>query len=127
MWVSLVTAFQSSIYAKLKWLTDDFKMKLTKEDRKIAESNSIPISTVYRRLEKGWDKDRAITEQPNSAKSRAATCLHTGEPGRLADQTFSFRLPPDLNEQFNDRLEKKGQSVQEYLETLVTKHLNRVR
>ena len=40
---------------------------LTDEQKRIAQNNNIPLVTVYKRLKRGWDINKAITKQTRKA------------------------------------------------------------
>jgi len=101
-------------------------MLLSKADRDQCEKLGIPISTAYRRIKKGWDKEKAISTQPNPKKSHDLKRSESGEVlGRgLGKYTFGFRLPVELEQKLLERLEAIGKSPQEYLEELLAEHLS---
>ena len=101
-------------------------MLLSKADREQCEKLGIPISTVYYRLKKGWDKEEAISTPPNPKKSHDLKRSDSGEvlSRGLGKYTFGFRLPVELEQILLERLEATGKSPQEYLEQLLTEHLS---
>jgi hypothetical protein len=100
-------------------------MKITKEQRQISEANGIPRSTLYRRLQKGWDVNEAITTPPDPTKQHLQERSESGQLiGRgLGDRIFCFRLPVKDQEKLETAIETQGVTVQEYLENVLLKHL----
>jgi len=65
------------------------KIYLTDEDYAIAESNGINPSTLRGRIDRGWDKERAITE---STTGKRAKWLRVAKVNGIKEGTFNNRV-----------------------------------
>jgi hypothetical protein len=93
---------------------------LTDEQLAIAETNGIPKVTVYKRLDRGWDVEEAITKptrKPGNVKRKDGLFV---DAGRAKPRYFS--LPVEWDEQLLDAIASSGMSESEWLEqTIINK------
>lgn len=56
-----------------------------------AEENGISYHTLYRRLQRGWDEERAVTE-PSKKKSERQYWLEIAKENGIIEGTFNSRV-----------------------------------
>jgi hypothetical protein len=102
-----------------------YKYHFTEEDKAIAESNGIAISTVYARLRQGWDKGRAISEPPKKLKLSQMSRNEWGEiqSDRRRGKGRTIYLPEDLDEKLDRAIAISGKSQSAYIAELVERCL----
>ncbi len=93
----------------------------------LAESNGIAPNTVYARLQRGWDLERAISEPPK--KLRQLEKLSRNEEGSLVTakpkgRIRSLRLDRDLDEKVDEAIASSGLTMADWFSDFVREHLN---
>lgn len=77
---------------------------LTDEQKAIAENNEIPLVTVYKRLERGWDIEKAITKptrKPGNIKREDGLFVDAGR-GKRRHFSISIKWEDDLEKAIAD-------------------------
>ena len=102
-----------------------YKYNFTEEDKAIAKANGLSISTVYARLRSGWDKQKAITEQP--AKNTFSN-LPRDPNGELFSldpkgKTRSYQLPIRIEPEFESAIASSGISASDWIAQAVSEKL----
>jgi hypothetical protein len=92
-----------------------------------AIANGISIQTVYARLQRGWDLEKAVTEKPGTntyahKAHREDGWITASERPRLK-QCFSTSIYQDLEPTFNKALEESGLSRSEFIANAVEQYL----
>jgi hypothetical protein len=99
-----------------KLLPEEYKQK--------AIENNIPIPTVYGRLERNWDLERAVTELPkNIVKVVREPTGEIKASNRPKGDVFSVTLYKDLEPLFNQALEESGQSRSVFVADAIEQYL----
>jgi hypothetical protein len=102
-----------------KVFPDDYKEK--------AIANNISVNTVYSRLERGWDLDKAVTTPPirktyiHEAKREDGWVVKSDRP-RLK-KSMSVSLYQDLEPLFNEALADSGLSCSEFIANAIEQYL----
>ncbi len=102
-----------------KVFPDDYKEK--------AIANNISVNTVYSRLERGWDLDKAVTTPPirktyiHEAKREDGWVIPSDRP-RLK-KSMSVSLYQDLEPLFNEALADSGLSCSEFIANAIEQYL----
>ena len=106
-----------------------YKYHLTKEDKAIAESNGIALSTVYARLRQGWDKERAISSPPKKLKLSEMKRNEWGEiqSDRKRGKARTIYMPEELDQKLDRVIANSGKSQSAYIAALVEAHLKKIR
>ena len=94
------------------------------EELAIAEKNGIPKVTVYKRLDRGWDVQKAITKSPRKTGNK-----QRDEEGQFTGvgkgQVRSFTLPVEWDEKLTVAIADSGKSQTEWLEETIINKLKR--
>ena len=94
---------------------------LTNEQLALAEKNGIPKVTVYKRLDRGWDVEKAITKPTRKLKNlkrEDGLFVDAGRGGR----TY-FSLPVEWENDFKQAIADSGMSESEWVEQVVIDRL----
>ena len=94
---------------------------LTDEQLAIAEKNEIPKVTVYKRLDRGWDIEKAITKptrKPGNTKREDGLFVDAGRGARRY-----FSLPVEWENDFERAIANSELSESEWIEQLVIDRL----
>ncbi len=93
---------------------------LTDEQLAIAESNGIPKVTVYKRIQSGWEIDKAITQATRKAGNIKRKDGLFVDAGRAKARFFS--LPVEWDEKLTKAIADSQMSDNEWLEqTIINK------
>ena len=90
---------------------------LTDEQLAIAEKNGIPKVTVYKRLERGWDVEKAITKptrKPGNIKRKDGLFVDAGR-----GESRFFSLPVEWDEKLRIAIAEEGVSEKEWIEQTI--------
>jgi hypothetical protein len=90
---------------------------LTDEQLAIAENNGIPKVTVYKRLDRGWDVEEAITKptrKPGNSKRQDGLFV---DAGRAKVRYFS--LPVEWDEKLKQAIELSQINEREWIERVI--------
>lgn len=90
---------------------------LTDEQLAIAEKNEIPKVTVYKRLDRGWDVEKAITQPTRKAGNTKRKDGLFVDAGRGESRFFS--LPVEWDEKLVKAIADSGMSEKEWLEQTI--------
>ena len=94
---------------------------LTDEQLAIADKNGIPKVTVYKRLDRGWDVEKAITKPTRKAGNTKRKDGLFADAGRAKARFFS--LPQEWDDRLNDAIAESGLSENEWLEQTIINRL----
>ena len=90
---------------------------LTDEQLAIAEKNGIPKVTVYKRLDRGWDVEKAITKptrKPGNVKRKDGLFVDAGR-----GESRFFSLPVEWDEKFKQAIADSELSEKEWIEQTI--------
>ncbi|MDY6901034.1 MAG: hypothetical protein SWZ49_23575 [Cyanobacteriota bacterium] len=90
---------------------------LTDEQKAIAEENGIPLVTVYKRLDRDWDVEKAITKptrKPGNVKRKDGLFV---DAGRAKARFFS--LPVEWDEKLTQAIAESELSESEWIEQTI--------
>lgn len=90
---------------------------LTDEQLAIAEQNGIPKVTVYKRIQSGWDIEKAITQATRKAGNVKRKDGLFVDAGRAKARFFS--LPVEWDEKLKSAIADSQMSDNEWLEQVV--------
>jgi hypothetical protein len=90
---------------------------LTDEQLAIAEQNGIPKVTVYKRIQSGWDIEKAITQATRKAGNVKRKDGLFVDAGRAKARFFS--LPVEWDEKLTNAIASSQLSENEWLEQVV--------
>lgn len=86
---------------------------LSAEQKAIALSNNLSLQTVYLRLSRGWDIDRAVSEAPRNKYQ-----VSRGESGEILSEgkgkIRSFRVPAEIDSEVDRLIAESGLSQSEW-------------
>jgi hypothetical protein len=105
--------------------------KLPEEYKVIAQNNGISLQTVYGRLQRGWDLDKAVNKIPSAnyafVKSlpRDEGTIAIGERKKTS-RSYSFNWYEDLEEVLESAVLKSGLTRSDFICTAVEYYLNNV-
>lgn len=94
---------------------------LTDKQLAIADENGIPKVTVYKRLERGWDVEKAITKptrKPKNVKREDGVFVDAGRGERRY-----FSLPVEWEKDFERAIADSEMSEPEWVEQVVIDRL----
>jgi hypothetical protein len=94
---------------------------LTDEQLAIAEQNGIPKVTVYKRIQSGWDIEKAITQATRKAGNVKRKDGLFVDAGRAKARFFS--LPVEWDEKLTKAIADSQMSDNEWLEQIVIEKL----
>jgi hypothetical protein len=101
---------------------------LPDEDKKIAIANGLALQTVYGRIKRGWDIDKAINTPPT--KITHAVTAQRDEEGLLlsnnrpkSKKSMSFTLYEDMEDLFNQAYQQSNLSRSEFIATAMEQYL----
>lgn len=102
------------------------KVKITQEQLAIAHSHGLATNTVYARLSRGWDLEKAITEPPKSSPPP----LERNEEGSLISDApkgkqRSIRLPAEWDEVADKAIAESGLSQSEWVANAIVNYLKK--
>jgi hypothetical protein len=102
-----------------------YKYNFSEDDKAIAKENGLSISTVYARLRSGWDKQRAITEQPAKNSFSKLPRDSNGELFTLdpKGKTRSYQLPIRIEPEFESAIAASGISASDWIAQAVSEKL----
>ena len=98
---------------------------LTDEQLAIAEKNGIPKVTVYKRLDRGWDVEKAITQptrKPKNVKREDGVFVNAGRGERRY-----FSLPVEWEKDFERAIANSEMSESELIEYIVIDYLKKIK
>lgn len=98
---------------------------LTSEQLAIAESNEIPKVTVYKRLDRGWDVEKAITKptrKPKNVKREDGLFVDSGRGKRRY-----FSLPVKWEDDLKKAIADSGLSESEWIEQVIIDRLKKIK
>ena len=98
-----------------------YKYHISEEDKAIAAGNGIALSTVYARLQNGWDKERALSVPPKKLKVSEMKRNACGEiqSDRKRGKARTIYFPEDLDEKLDQAIAISGKSQSSYIADLV--------
>lgn len=94
---------------------------LTDEQLAIADKNGIPKVTVYKRIQSGWDIEKAITKPTRKVGNKKRKDGLFVDAGRAKARFFS--LPVEWDEKLAKAIADSGMNESEWLEQLVINEL----
>ncbi|WP_146131502.1 hypothetical protein [Merismopedia glauca] len=89
----------------------------------LAKKNGISVTTVYKRLQRGWDIDKAISEQPRENKrqrDRNDEGLFTGV-GK--GKTRTFKIPKQWDEKLDLAIADSDLTLSEWVAEVIVNKL----
>jgi hypothetical protein len=107
--------------------------KLPEKYKQIAISNGLSLPTVYARIERGWDLERAVSEDPRKNRTPISAEKKLRDEhgnlksvGRPKGKLISFTPYRDMEDKLQKAINESGQSrsvfladaIEEYLEKL---------
>jgi hypothetical protein len=90
---------------------------LTDEQLAIAEKNGIPKVTVYKRIQSGWDIEKAITQATRKAGNVKRQDGLFVDAGR--GETKFFSLPVEWDDKFKQAIANSQISEKEWIEQTI--------
>ncbi|MDJ0595849.1 MAG: hypothetical protein QNJ72_38685 [Pleurocapsa sp. MO_226.B13] len=90
---------------------------LTEEQKAIAEKNGIPLVTVYKRLDRDWDVEKAITQPTRKTGNRKRKDGLFVDTGRAKARFFS--LPQEWDDKLTKAIANSDLSESEWIERVV--------
>lgn len=98
---------------------------LTDEQLAIAEENGIPKVTVYKRLDRGWDIEKAITKptrKPGNTKRKGGVFVDAGR-----GESRFFSLPQEWDDELKLAIADSEMSENEWIERAIINELKKQR
>jgi hypothetical protein len=98
-----------------KLLPEKYKQK--------AIENNIPIQTVYYRLNKNWDIEKAVTQKPKQTIKR-----HRDKEGQIISERpkshlYSFTFYDDKQELLDKAIEESGKTKSQFIADILEEYL----
>lgn len=100
---------------------------LSKEEAAIAVSNGLPLPTVYKRLQRGWEVERAITTPPKEVPGRPLN-RENGEFSSSDEpkgKQRSIRLSAEWDEIADKAIADSGLTQSEWIGMAVVEYLKK--
>jgi hypothetical protein len=94
---------------------------LTDEQLAIAEQNGIPKVTVYKRIQSGWDIEKAITQATRKAGNIKRKDGLFVDAGR--GETKFFSLPVEWDEKLKSAIGESEMNESEWIEQVIINNL----
>lgn len=94
---------------------------LTDEQLTIAERNGIPKVTLYKRLNRGWDVEKAITQPTRKVGNTERKNGLFVDAGRGESRFFS--LPQEWDEKLKQAIAESKMSEKEWIEQAIIEKL----
>ncbi|WPF87340.1 hypothetical protein WEU38_11005 [Cyanobacterium aponinum AL20118] len=103
---------------------------LPDEYREKAIANDVPIPTVYARLQRGWDLEKAVSSPPKKnarimEAKRDEGWLVPSERPRLK-HSYSTNIPEDIEPLFNEALSESGLTRSEFIAHAIEEYLTKL-
>ena len=103
-----------------------FGSVLPDDKKEIAIANGIPLTTVYRRLKRDWDMERAITQPPR--KSHIHKLQRRKEGAFKSDRLKSKEMHAFFNYAENEKafmnmVNESGKNVSNFIADLIDKEV----
>ena len=100
--------------------------KLPPEYQEIAIANGLSLSTVYDRLNRGWDLDKAVNTPP-TRKTYASSSERIDGSIKATDRprgrTITFSTYKDIEPLLNDAIKESGKSKSQFIADAVEQYL----
>lgn len=107
--------------------------KLPKKYKEKAIENGISLQTVYCRLERGWDLDRAVSEDPRKNRTPIAAAIDSRDEegnlksvGRPKGKIISFTPYRDMEDRLKKAIEESGQSRSVFIADAIEEYLDKL-
>ena len=107
--------------------------KLPKAYKEKAIENGISLQTVYCRLERGWDLERAVTEDPRKNRTPIAAAIDSRDEegnlksvGRPKGKLISFTPYRDMEDRLKKAIEESGESRSVFLADAIEQYLDKL-
>lgn len=113
------------IYQKILIIMGKVAKLVPPEKLEIAEKNGIPKVTVYKRLDRGWDIHRAITEPTKKVARERDEKGEFISQGRGKPRTIT--LPEEWDEVFDEVVKSSQLNQSEWISELVVNKLKRMK
>lgn len=98
---------------------------LTDEQLAIADKNGIPKVTIYKRLDRGWEVEKAITKPTRKVKNLKREDGLFVDSGRGERRHFS--LPVEWEDDLTKAIAESGLSEPEWVEQVVIDRLKAIK
>ena len=102
--------------------------KILPEQIAIAEENGIPRSTIYARLSKGWDIEKAISEPPRKRpqlkklqKNKDGELINTGEK---KGKSRTIRFPESKDDLLDKAIAESGMNQVDFIVNATLEYIN---
>lgn len=112
-------------YQKILIIMGKVAKLVSPEKLEIAEKNGIPKVTVYKRLDRGWDIHRAITEPTKKVARERDQKGEFISQGKGKSRTIT--LPEEWDEFFDEVVESSQLNQSEWISQLVVNKLKRMK
>lgn len=100
------------------------RIELTEEEWAVAAANKIPKVTVYKRLQRGWSLEDAITKPTRkTAAKRNKSGLFEGKGKGKAR---AFQMPAERDEELDAAIAASGLSQSEFCANIIAAELDRL-
>jgi hypothetical protein len=99
--------------------------KLPEEYRKKALENNLSLTTVYARISRGWDLEKAVTKTPSKIYTENNKRIE-GEiqkSDRPRSDLFSIRIYQDNEKLFQEAVKESGKSKSQFVADAVDYYL----
>ena len=94
-----------------------------------ALENGISIQTVYQRIKRGWDLDRAVTQKPKTpphlSKGRDEGMIKAGDRPK-GSKTYGFVYYKDREEKLDQAIAESGLSISDFMSNIVDEYLDKI-
>jgi hypothetical protein len=107
--------------------------KLPKPYKEKAIDNGISLQTVYCRLERGWDLERAVTEDPRKNRTPIAAAIDSRDEegnlksvGRPKGKLISFTPYRDMEDILNQAIEESGKSRSVFIADAMEEYIGKL-
>jgi hypothetical protein len=107
--------------------------KLPEEYKQKAIANGISLQTVYARIDRGWDIERAVTEDPRKNRTPIAAAIDSRDSegnlksvGRAKGKLISFTPYRDMEDKLQKAIKESGQSRSVFLANAIEEYLEKL-
>lgn len=99
--------------------------KLPDHYKAIAIKNNLSIPTVYARIARGWDRERAVSVPPtqtlNLPRDDDGNLLPSSRP--KSDRSYSFNIYSDLENTFENAVSESGMTRSDFVSNAIEYYL----
>ncbi len=100
---------------------------LSEEDKQRALANNLSLQTVYARINRGWDTEKAVTTAPKPTAltklKRSSSGELIGKYGEPIGKDRTFRMLASQDKTLDELIKNSGLSQSEFIAKIITEYV----